>query len=34
MRQAMADCVADEKLRAVLDQKLTDLADFMRNKAG
>lgn len=34
MRQAMAECVADAKLRAVLDQKLTDLADFMRNKAG
>ncbi len=34
MRQAMAELVADEKLRAFLDEKLTGLADFMRNKQG
>ena len=34
MRRAMAECVTDEKLRKFLDQKLTDLADFMRNQAG
>jgi len=33
MRQAMAETIADEKLRAVLDKQLADLADFMRNKA-
>ncbi len=34
MRQAMAELVADAKLRAFLDEKLTGLADFMRNKQG
>lgn len=33
MRQAMADTIADPKLRAALDKNLADLADFMRNKA-
>jgi len=33
MRQAMAETIADEKLRAVLDKQLADLADFMRNQA-
>ena len=34
MREAMQEVVADEGLRAKLDKALTDLADFMRNKAG
>jgi hemoglobin len=33
MRQAMADTIPDENLRAALDKNLTSLADFMRNKA-
>lgn len=33
MRQAMAETIPDEKLRAVLDKQLADLADFMRNQA-
>jgi len=33
MRQAMAEQIADDALRAELDKKLADLADFMRNKA-
>ena len=33
MRRAMAECVADEKLRKFLDEKLAALADFMRNQA-
>lgn len=32
MRQAMADTVADERLRAALDKALYDLAGHMRNK--
>jgi hemoglobin len=32
MRQAMAECIADEQLRARLDKALTDLALFMRNQ--
>ena len=32
MRRAMAECVADDKLRKFLDEKLTALADFMRNQ--
>jgi hemoglobin len=32
MRRAMAECVADETLRKFLDEKLTGLADFLRNK--
>jgi hemoglobin len=32
MRQALAEQVADTTLRATLDKKLTDLADFMRNQ--
>jgi hemoglobin len=32
MRQAMAECIADESLRARLDKALTDLAYFMRNQ--
>jgi truncated hemoglobin YjbI len=31
MRQALAEQVADKALRAILDKKLADLADFMRN---
>lgn len=34
MREAMQEVVADAALRAKLDKALTDLADFMRNKAG
>lgn len=34
MRQAMAEVIADEALRAALDKALWDLADFMRNRAG
>jgi hemoglobin len=34
MRQAMAECIADEEVRAKLDKALTDLALFMRNQAG
>ena len=34
MRQAMAEHIADETLRAKLDKALTDLAEFMRNQAG
>lgn len=34
MREAMQEIVADADLRAKLDKALTDLADFMRNKAG
>lgn len=34
MREAMQEVVADEGLRSKLDKALTDLADFMRNKAG
>ncbi|MRR50950.1 MAG: globin [Rhodocyclaceae bacterium] len=33
MRQAMAETIADPKLRAALDKNISDLADFMRNKA-
>jgi hemoglobin len=33
MRQAMTEQIADKDLRAQLDKKLADLADFMRNKA-
>jgi len=33
MRQAMAECIADDDLRARLDKALTDLALFMRNQA-
>jgi hemoglobin len=33
MRQAMAEHIADEALRARLDKALTDLAEFMRNQA-
>lgn len=32
MRQAMDEQVADAALRAELDKKLADLADFMRNR--
>lgn len=32
MRQAMAEQIADEALRAKLDKALADLADFMRNR--
>ena len=32
MRQALAEQVSDTTLRATLDKKLTDLADFMRNQ--
>jgi truncated hemoglobin YjbI len=32
MRQALAEQVADTTLRATLDKKLSDLADFMRNQ--
>jgi hemoglobin len=32
MRQAMEEQLADPDLRAWLDGKLTDLADFMRNR--
>ena len=34
MRQAMAECIPDERLRGGLDKALTDLADHMRNRAG
>lgn len=34
MRQAMAECIADARLRAGLDKALTDLADHMRNRSG
>jgi hemoglobin len=34
MRLAMADQIADEKLRAGLDKALADLADHMRNRFG
>jgi hemoglobin len=33
MRQAMAECITDEEVRARLDKALTDLALFMRNQA-
>lgn len=33
MREAMTECITDEALRARLDKALTDLADFMRNRA-
>jgi hemoglobin len=33
MRQAMTEQIADKDLRAQLDKKLADLADFMRNQA-
>ena len=32
MREALAEQVADTELRAWLDRKLADLADFMRNR--
>lgn len=32
MRQAMAECIADESLRATLDKALNDLALHMRNQ--
>ena len=32
MRQAMADALPDERLRAALDKALTDLAEHMRNR--
>ena len=34
MRQAMAETIGDEKLRAWLDDKLTELANHMRNQEG
>ncbi|MCF8150997.1 MAG: group II truncated hemoglobin [Burkholderiaceae bacterium] len=33
MRDAMAEVIADEELRAGLDKAFTDLADHMRNRA-
>lgn len=33
MREAMAECIEDADIRAKLDKALTDLADFMRNRA-
>lgn len=33
MREAMAECIDDADIRAKLDKALTDLADFMRNRA-
>jgi hemoglobin len=34
MREAMAEHIADETIRAKLDKALSDLADFMRNREG
>jgi hemoglobin len=34
MRRALAETVADEELRAFLDQTLDRLADHMRNQPG
>lgn len=34
MRQAMAECIGDEALRARLDKALDDLAAHMRNQPG
>lgn len=34
MRQAMAETIDDEALRAGLDRSLTDLAEHMRNRSG
>lgn len=34
MRQAMAETLTDEKLRVWLDDKLTELANHMRNREG